>query len=203
MNFNKIALVTGLVVSGIAVSGFVAPVEAAATFNLSFYGGISGFGQFTDSQGPLTCFPTSTNPNDCGPMGSSQVYVTHTVSNFQATIGGTTWTSLTGWYADPSISQGPGSIGYSQYGPTLVPNAWVSQTGYYRQLLLSFSSAGPNSLSGSFTASLNNGQTISGVFQGGLGSTDVPEPLNILGALTSLALFGTVSTALKRRKLTK
>ena len=31
----------------------------------------------------------------------------------------------------------------------------------------------------------------------------VPEPLNILGATAGLALFGTTSTALKRRKLSK
>jgi len=37
----------------------------------------------------------------------------------------------------------------------------------------------------------------------GLAFAPVPEPLNILGATTGLALFGTVSTALKRRKLTK
>jgi len=34
-------------------------------------------------------------------------------------------------------------------------------------------------------------------------NSSVPEPLNILGATTGLALFGTVSTTLKKRKVSK
>jgi|GEM_PF-1655450 len=58
--------------------------------------------------------------------------------------------------------------------------------------------------------SINNNGEVAGFYTNSLSSesigfiaTSVPEPLNILGATTGLVLFGTVSTALKRRKLIK
>jgi len=206
MYFKKIALITGLALSGITLSSVVAPANAAV-FNLSFLdnsGTQVGSGQFIDSENSVpTCFATSTNPAACtgNPLGGgSEIYVTHVVSSFNATIAGSTWGNSSAlWYADPANSQEPGSITGSQYGPTLQgSNVWTSSS--QEQFQLTFTSATDTNAAGSFMAQVGSSVTPSGIIGGTFTATSVPEASTILGAITSLALLGTVSSRLKLRK---
>ena len=174
LNLSKIALVSGLVVSGIAVSGVFAPAKAAG-INLAGNWLGTGYTGFDSSGNTVIVTP----PELIGiTINSNNLLVA---------------TKITGDTAVPA-----GNITFQGTVPSIV-NVGTSfpvtfTTGAFNN---------PASGTASATLTVLTANSFTGSSVTFARTTSVPEPLNILGATAGLVLFGTVSTALKRRKVSK
>jgi len=232
MDLKTIALVSGLVVGGIAVSSVFSSAKAATIPNL-FNTGIDNSGNplgsgVGDPHYTLTSFPSGS--------ATTAVAVTNTSNGLWT---GNTTTSE--WIAPYSDSNAIATVGQYKYQTTFtLPKDFstASITGQWAtdnegvNILINGNSTASTTPSSGFTF---NNFTISSGFVAGTNTLDfivnngtlplggtinptglqvnslvgnyttilVPEPLNILGATTGLVLFGTVSTALKKRKVSK
>jgi len=180
MYLKKIALVAGLVFSGISVSSVFAPAQAVI---------LNVGGKDYDVT------RISTNYNESIALLQQQPWWTGTNA---------TPNSLADQFASALLAVNS--------NPTPPPNELVNIHGTYGPFFLFQPTenciAQFTTCATTYTA---NGFPGGADFLAGninyeyevLSSTVVPEPLNILGATITLALFGTSSTILKRRKVSK
>jgi len=200
MSFKKIALLSGLVVSGIAVSSVFSSAQAAVLITAQETGGNVLFSY----SGTLNLSGYSSSSN--GPVGGPGIDPSQALIVFDSgTFSIYSYNSIGG---PSSFGSGdgasPSSTTNNQFGIQPGSGDIYVPTGYSSGGSLSgsmtFNSATFASLGitpGSYTWTIPNDSITLTV------STSVPEPLNILGVTASLVLFGTVSTALKKRKVSK
>ena len=179
MKLQKIALVSSLVVSGITVSSVFSSAKAAI-WNFSYTG--SGFNNGT----PVTINASGTLTTDTAGTLVTGITGSKNGSNITSLV------SILSFRGNDNVFV-PSGI------PAFVKNGVGFQTADgllngigYSPAFASYedstsSNASPILVTATFTPV----------------TTSVPEPLNILGATAGLLLFGTVSTALKRRKVSK
>jgi|GEM_PF-1232641 len=225
MNFNKIALVSGLVVSGIAVSSVFLPANANSfqntfglsdphstiTFGLQDYPDITSITNQYINQGIVfspNVFYFSNNPRLILPS-EPPFFINALITNyipFETIPSGSVVISFTQTQTEVAFALGTQSNAttfQAFLGTNLIDSFTANTT--YLSLNNFFGFSGITFDSIKITVSNNN--AIASTF--GLDNiqipitSSVPEPLNILGATAGLALFGTVSSALKRRKLSK
>jgi len=232
MNLNKIALVSGLVVSGITVSSFFSSANAntiTQTVNIESTNNNSRytFDSFDINQGILNnvtitqilqfSLPYTVSGDPAVPytrVGTSQAqaftYVFSSPNTVLTNYGISTYVPSNPYLRNPSA------------GTLSATNSNTNVVG--TDSLTNYSTFGPGKVSfaNSFRFNIdttNTGQNMVNVNYGTPSSNisvilsydyTVPEPLNILGATTGLVLFGSLSTAhcarhrkIKRRKLTK
>jgi len=189
MNLNKIVLVSGLVVSGIAVSSRFTPAIATNfvidgnTYNIT-----------SKVLGTTSSLIIGGTFNDNG-FASLNSQILSTLEQQP-------------WWGNPTLAYDAANIvkmslpvpgdAFPWAGPNFA-YASDSDSPFFSEY--SYGIGTDNSITGSVSKGDATG-TDNAFAVGSIVST-VPEPLNILGATTGLVLFGTVSTALKRRKLSK
>ena len=211
MNLKKIVLVSGLVVSGIAVSSVFSSANAdVITSNTSAEGTTAGYiGQSvtTGNGGPWNniTFNFFSNTAATNPSASGNLFI---FSQAYSGIVGNLSSGATGYLADTTTISGGKYIFQSNL--TLQPQTqyfFYSNALFFPTVAISFSNPYPGGNAyrdiGGSSGTFGSNPLFDYAFQLNGTILAVPEPLNILGATAGLVLFGTVSTALKRRKVSK
>ena len=231
MNFNKSALVSGLVVSGIAVSSVFSSVNAANLLSNPSFETTFTSNTLTETDGVVTFYYQPSGANigwifgGSGLHGGSQNGLVQSYSLLQAYDG--QWfaflrqasgslsqtfnvsqdTNLTLNFAlalRPNYSSGQ-VVKVSLDGNTLTTLPATSTTWTLETIGLGLVSSGIHTIAfqGISGSSGDTTSFIDAVSIDNTPTTSVPEPLNLLGVTAGMALFVTVLTALKKRKISK
>ena len=212
MKLNQIALVSGLVVSGIAVSGVFAPAKALSlTFTDNFNGENGGVGELNYNS--FNNWTVTDGTVDLIGNGffdfypGNGLYVDLDGSSFKAGV----LTTKTAFNLSPGDYILQFDLGGSQRGDTNIVDVALGSVfskEYIREssdpLALVTENIHVSSSTSAFLSFHNLGGDDVGAILDNVSltsseTTSVPEPLNILGSIAGLALFGTTSAALKRK----
>jgi hypothetical protein len=192
MNFQKIALLSGLIIAGMSATG----VQAATwSWSYSGTGVIGGSGTFTT--------------NDAAPF-----VVTGITGNAEGSKITGLYPAGTGIYEVPinnspvlidnSISATEPQLSYNGLGFATEALTFANNAGLVLYYNDGSDILNPIPSLGLFKFTSNYGNAI-GAWTDYVGinfvATEVPEPLNVLGSVTGVVLFGSLTNVLKRKNI--
>jgi len=196
MNFNKIALVSSLVISGITVSSAFASKAAASVLITAQETGANVVFNYSGSLNTtgLTFNGSQSSTIQISPaLGFFASLPTLTSASVKAFTGPTSFG--TGGFTNASSSTGDVFAFYAYYQDLYFPNNYTSGSALSGSLTFDNTTlTGLGVTPGTYTWNLTNGLD-------SFTLTTVPEPLTILGSIAGLAFLGKTASIRKRKKL--